>query len=79
MILLFIVMRAAGGGRRSRCVPLHYHGHWRPQPVRMPPPPQPNAFERLKQRYVSGDLTDEQYEAEVDRLLRVPETRKLVP
>ena len=80
MILFFIAVRAATGGRRARCVPLHYRATWQPRPqrVRMPPS-QPNAFERLKQRYVAGDLSDEQYEAEVDRLLRTPETRTLVP
>lgn len=84
MILLFVVMRFAVGGPRGRCMPMHHHRHWQLQQARVrprvqPAQPEPNAFERLKQRYVRGDLTDAQYESEVDALLRAPETRKLVP
>ena len=80
-ILLFVFMRFAVGGRRGRCLPRHYHRHWQLQPVQIKAPTQPssNAFEKLKQRYVRGDISDEQYESELDTLLRTPETRKMVP
>jgi uncharacterized membrane protein len=81
MIVLFVVMRFALGGRRGGCVPLHHHRHrqFRPVPIQPSSRPQSNAFERLKQRYIHGDISDEQYESELDALLRMPETRKLVP
>jgi len=36
------------------------------------------AFESLKKRYVAGQLSDEQYEREVDALLQTPEGRAQV-
>ena len=62
-------------------MPLHYHRHWQlqPMPPQRPARPEPNAFERLKQSYIHGDISDEQYETELDALLRTPETRKMVP
>ncbi len=78
MILFFVFMRVAHG-RRRHCAQLHYGRHRLP-PVRpQVQPPQPSAFEKLKQRYVQGDLSDEQYEDALDTLLRSPETRKSVP
>jgi uncharacterized membrane protein len=77
MILFFVFMRFAVHGRRHHCGHLHY-AHRR-RPVRIEAAPKPNAFDRLKQRYVEGDLTDEQYEDELDTLLRSPLTRKSVP
>lgn len=35
-------------------------------------------FEALKRRYVSGELSDEQYEAALDELFRTPEGRRQV-
>jgi hypothetical protein len=71
LILMFVFMRLTVGRRhrfaRLRCYNHHY-GH---RPVRIPQPaPEPTPFERLKQRYVDGDLSDEQYEDELDKLLR---------
>ena len=81
MILFFVVVRFALGPPRGRCMPVHYHRRGRLQPVQIQRPvrPEPNAFERLKQRYIRGDISDEQYETELDALLRTPETRKMVP
>jgi uncharacterized membrane protein len=79
MIMFFVVMRVMHG-RRRHCAQLHYYRHphfHRARPV--VERPQPTAFERLKQGYVNGDLTDEQYEEQLDALLRSPETRKSVP
>lgn len=78
MILLFFVVRAVAYGGGMRCMPVQRRG-WQPHRIGAPPRPRLNAFERLKQRYVSGEITDEQYESELDVLLRGRETRKLVP
>lgn len=72
MIMFFVVMRAAPMRRRHFA---HRGCHYHRLPARARPQldrPQPNAFERLKTRYVQGELTDEQYEAAVDELLRTP-------
>ncbi len=73
MIMFFVIMRTSNLRRRN-CLP--WHGRYQ----RLPPrarsqmtKPQPNAFERLKTRYVQGELSDEEYEAAVDELLRTPE------
>ncbi len=73
MIMFFVIMRASHGRRR------HFQP-WNSRCHRLPPrarsqmtKPQPNAFERLKTRYVQGELSDEEYEAAVDELLRTPE------
>ena len=73
LIMFFIFMRLASG-RCHRFPQLHHYHHHnhRQRPVRLQPaPPKPTPFERLKQRYVDGDLSDEQYEEELDKLLRV--------
>jgi hypothetical protein len=71
MIMFFIFMRLAFGRRhrfaRLQCHSHHYHRQRR-APVQAPPEPSP--FERLKQQYVDGDLSDEQYEEELDKLIR---------
>jgi uncharacterized membrane protein len=81
LILFFVFVRVVAGGHHGHCVPLHHRRHWPLQPASAPRPQaaQPNAFERLKQRYVRGDISDEQYESELDTLLRMPDTRKMVP
>ena len=38
--------------------------------------PRLTAFEQIKSRYVSGEIDDEQYERELDALLRTPEGRR---
>jgi hypothetical protein len=38
----------------------------------LPPTPAESRFEALKRRFVAGDLTDAEYEREVDALLRQP-------
>jgi uncharacterized membrane protein len=63
-------------GRRRHFAHWHCHQHRHRQ---TPARPQPNAFERLKQRYVQGEIDVEQFEREVDALLRSPEMRKVVP
>jgi hypothetical protein len=87
MLLMFIVFSRITHGRRRHFAHLRYHHrHWHAQHpvfVQMRPPvvapPQPNAFEQLKRKYVDGDIDVEEYEAGVDALLRAPETRKVVP
>ena len=84
LIIFFIVMRASHG-RRRRFVYLGYHHHWHgrhPYRLRMHDAPTANSlnvFEQLKQRYVSGDIDVEEYESQLDALLRAPETRKAIP
>jgi hypothetical protein len=78
LFLMFAFMRIAGGGRhrfgRVHCYNHHHRGQ---RPVQLQgPAPQPTPFERLKQRYVDGDLSDEQYEEELDKLLRVGGTAR---
>ena len=71
LILLFVFMRLTCG-RRHRFARLRCYNHqpWH-RPVRIDQPaPKPTLFEQLKQRYVDGDLSDEQYEEELDKLLR---------
>jgi uncharacterized membrane protein len=78
MVLFFVFMRVAHG-RRHHCAQLHYGRHRHHSVRPQVQSPQPSAFEKLKQRYVQGDLSDEQYEDALDLLLRSPETRKSVP
>ena len=78
LFLAFAFMRVATGGRhrfgRLHCY--NHHHHWQ-RPVQLQPPaPTLTPFERLKQRYVDGDLSDEQYEEELDKLLRVGGTAR---
>jgi uncharacterized membrane protein len=71
LFLLFVFMRLARRGHHGFARVQCYHHHYRhrlPQPEQRAP--QPTPFERLKQRYVDGDLSDEQYEEELDKLLR---------
>lgn len=78
MLLFFVVMRVSHG-RRRHFAPRHcQHQHLRARPVRQEvAKPAPNAFERLKARYVQGELSDEQYEAGVDELLKTPEAKHI--
>jgi uncharacterized membrane protein len=78
MVMFFVFMRVMHG-RRRHFARLHCQRHPHFRSTQAVPAPRPSAFERLKQRYVEGDLTDEQYEDELDALLRSPETRMSVP
>ena len=40
--------------------------------------PRESAYEKLKRRYVKGEISDYQYETELDELLRTPEGRRQV-
>jgi hypothetical protein len=42
-------------------------------------PPRQSAFEVLKRRYVKGEITDHQYESELDAMLKTPEGRREIP
>jgi hypothetical protein len=54
--------------------PFGFHGMQRPlEPA--PALPQQSAFEALKTRYVQGEIGDEQYEHELDELLKTPAGR----
>jgi uncharacterized membrane protein len=89
MIMFFVFMRVTHG-RRRHFAHSRLHRHWpgrhpyfvqlQAQP-RSPAPaaPKPSAFEQLKRRYVVGEIDVEQYEDELDVLLRLPEARKDVP
>lgn len=44
----------------------------------VPAAPPESEFEKLKRRYVAGELSDEQYEAELDVLFRTPEGRRQI-
>jgi hypothetical protein len=85
MVMFFIFMRVAHRGRRRHYAFRAYSGHCRSRLRTVAEPriavaaPKPNAFDTLKQRYVDGDIDVEQYEDELDALLRVPENRKIVP
>jgi hypothetical protein len=63
----------------------HYHdyGRWQPRMATSDLPAQPvtprrSAFELLRDRYVNDDISVEQFEAELDVLMRTPEGRKQV-
>jgi uncharacterized membrane protein len=79
MLIMFFVFMRVMHGRRCHVAHLHHGRHFRHRLASPAAPPEPSAFERLKQKYVAGDLTDEQYEDELDTLLRSPQTRKSVP
>ena len=49
------------------------HGHF--MPAAEPVAPAESRFDVLKRRYVTGELSDEQYEAALDELLKTPEGR----
>ena len=76
MLILFFALARLAGGRRHRFarVGCYNHHYWRPVRVEAARP-EPTPFERLKQRYVHGDLSDEQYEDELDKLLRAGGSR----
>lgn len=92
VILWFVVARVFLRRRahRRRMIWGWYAGPWAPhwtqyaypQPARTPAPepalplPSPDPFEALKSRFVGGDLTDEEYERELDALLKTPEGRR---
>lgn len=74
-------MMAAGGWRPY--VHMHYRrGVLFPTPYAIvpaaPAPPAESQFDVLKRRYVKGELSDEQYERELDDLLKTPEGRGMV-
>ena len=50
----------------------HRHHRGRRRAAALPQPPAETRFEALKRRFVKGELTAEQYEREVDSLLRSP-------
>ena len=76
MMIMFIVVMRAPHMRRRHSAHWHCHSHRLPAPPRARMAgPQPDACEQLKTRYVQGELSDEQYEAAVDELLRTPEGR----
>jgi hypothetical protein len=71
LFLMFVLMRFAHRGHHGFARVHCYHHHYgRRLPERVQREAQPTPFERLKQRYVDGDLSDEQYEEELDKLLR---------
>ena len=84
MFLLFVMMRFSHRRRRHFAHAFFYyhhhprHGHWHRhiEPVREPP--RLSAFEQLRQRYVEDEISVEQYEDELDVLMRTPEGRKQV-
>lgn len=54
---------------------LRYAGQTMPQPRAEP---RESAYEKLKRRYVKGEISDFQYESELDELLKTPEGRSQV-
>jgi hypothetical protein len=77
IMILFAVSRMCGFRPRGRH---HWRRmQWQPQqPVEAVPPPKESSFERVKRRFVNGDISDEQFEREVDALLKTPEGRAQV-
>lgn len=63
-------MQVRGDGRLA-----HFDAGMRRAPAR---PPRESEFDALKRRYVSGELSDEQYEAELDVLFSTPAGRQQV-
>jgi hypothetical protein len=87
MIMVFVFTRIAFGRRRrfAHAFFLHHHysrGYWHPrvptEPITLPAPPRRSTFDLLRERYVNDDITVEQYEDELDVLMRTPEGRKQV-
>lgn len=91
MFLFFCLMRMMSHGRRHHFVRMHYHGrthshhricsqpfYARQVPVAETQKPQASAYERLKRRYVDDEIDVEQYERELDELLRSPEAKRFV-
>jgi hypothetical protein len=89
MFLFFVFMRFGRfqrmrrGQRAYMCgrysqrnlYPLRYAGQTVAQ---TPAEPHESAYEKLKRRYVRGELSDYQYETELDELLKTPEGRRQV-
>ena len=86
LMILFLAFVRCGRVHRMR----RWHGayafdcrgsrHWRPLHYAPPAPaPRESTFEALKRRYVKGEISDYQYEAELDQLLRTPEGRREIP
>ena len=81
MVILWMVLARVTGFRRRR----HFR-HWgyyqlaQPNqfPVPLVAPPKESAFDVLKRRFVKGEISDSQYEQELDRLLKTPEGKALV-
>lgn len=82
-VLFMLVMRRFFRPRHHRPMRRLHHGAGRFHPVANPHVPLPageekpeaSAFERLKQRYVEGELSVEQYEAELDALIKSGDER----
>ena len=87
MILFFAFMRFGRFHRMRRWPGMYAYGCYpqrRFHELRYARPvshrePRESAFEALKRRYVKGEISDDQYEAELDDLLRTPEGRRAVP
>ncbi|HEX6560159.1 MAG TPA: hypothetical protein VF021_11870 [Longimicrobiales bacterium] len=89
IVMVWVLARVTGVVRRRRswgaCHTVLLPGHlsrqrgWRRPHTEPPPPqvtpPQETAFDVLKKRYVAGRISDDQYERELDALLRTPEGR----
>ena len=73
--LLFIAFFRFGR-RRHRW---HRDYAYFPQPAAIPVElPKETAFDALKRRYVNGELSDERYQDELDKLLKTPEGRSQI-
>ncbi len=82
MFLFFAFMRMIHG-RCHHSTRLHYYGARRLYQLQHRPQahnsrPAPNAYEQLKQRYVRGDIDVDQYERELDEMLRSPDGHRIV-
>jgi uncharacterized membrane protein len=84
MFLIFVFMRFGRFHRMRRwhrgyafgCHPYRQLHPLRYEPEVRPPAPRETAFETLKRKYVKGELSDDQYEAQLDQLLSTPEGRR---
>ena len=77
IFLIFLTFRILGFGMRTRTrQSMHWHHRRRMAPVQQPPQPRTEtAYEALKRRFVRGEISDYQYERELDVLLKTPEGR----
>lgn len=83
MIFLFFVFVRLAACRRPHFSRLHESGSHRFKQCRMrsievTEPPRPSVYEQLKQRYVRGDIDVDEYERQLDEILRSPEGRRAV-
>jgi hypothetical protein len=91
MMILFIAFMRFGRFHRMRRWHRGYMYGWHPyrhlhqlryagqMPVRpsvQAQAPRESAFELLKRKYVKGEISDHQYESELDALLKTPEGRR---